>query len=157
MKTIIIGLGNPILTDDSVGIKAARLLKKEIQGKTDFPCDVSELSTGGMRLMDTIAGYEKAIIIDSVMTQSGAPPGTIYTCEPSDIFVTNNSFSSHDTTLTTCLQMGTMLGIPLPTEIKIWAIEVKDVHTFSEHLTEEVQKSVPRVVDEICEFIGIRH
>jgi hydrogenase maturation protease len=155
VKTVIIGLGNPILTDDSVGIRVSRLLKKEIHNNLNNPCEVIELYTGGIRLMDAMIGYDKAIIIDAIVTNSGTQPGTIYTLTPSHLMMTKNSFSSHDTNLVNCLKMGEMLNLHLPSDIKIWAIEADDVNTFSEELTEKVEKSVPKVACEILHDLGI--
>jgi len=67
-----------------------------------------------------------------------------------------NTFSSHDTHLSVCLEMGKMLGLQLPSEIKIWAVEAEDVDTFSENLTENVEKSVPIVVQQIIYELEIK-
>lgn len=45
--------------------------------------------------------------------------------------------------------MGRMIDLQIPSDIKIWAVEVKNTDTFSEDLTEHVRNAVPAVVDEI--------
>jgi len=64
MKTIIVGIGNPILGDDGVGIHVL----KEVQRKISDTKNVffEEAMTGGMNLLDIIIGFEKAILIDAV-------------------------------------------------------------------------------------------
>ena len=146
MKTVIIGLGNPILSDDSVGIKASRLLKQRLQDMQGV--DVMELYAGGLRLMDALAGYKRAIIIDA-MTSGNCRPGTIRSLSLSDCGSARNMTCSHDTSLPTALEMGAMLGCALPAVIKIWGIEVQDVETFGEELTEPVRKAVPIVVRQV--------
>ena len=150
MRTIIIGLGNPILTDDSVGVKVARALKDGFKGEVD----ITELYAGGIRLMDAMTGYERALIIDSVITD-GRVPGGIFHFTPSDLLTTRNTVSTHDMNLPTALEMGRMLGIPLPSEIRIWGIEAGDAETFGEGLTEDVAKAVPVVVEEIRQYLSV--
>ena len=152
MKTIIIGLGNPILSDDSVGIKVSRELRDCLSSYDGI--DVAEAYAGGIRLMDVMVGYEKAIIVDAMVTGNGLP-GTINSLAISDLISTRNIVSTHDTNLATALEMGKMLGLHLPSEIEIWGIEALDVETFSEELTEDVAKAVPIVVEEILHKLGI--
>ena len=148
MKTIIIGLGNPIVSDDSVGIKVSRELRDRLNGRDGI--DIAEAYAGGIRLMDVMVGYEKAIIVDAIVT-GNSMPGTIHSLSISDLVSTRNIVSTHDTNLSTALEMGKMLGLPLPSEIDIWGIEAMDVETFSEELTEDVAKAVPLVVQKIVD------
>jgi hypothetical protein len=71
--TIIIGLGNPIVSDDSVGVCAARRLDKVKEVRE--VADVHEVYAGGLRLLDVLVGYKRAIIIDAM--QTGIQPGTV--------------------------------------------------------------------------------
>ena len=68
MKTIVLGVGNPILSDDGVGIHVANQLKQKIN---DPNIAIDEALTGGMNLLDLILGYDKAIIIDAVKIDNG--------------------------------------------------------------------------------------
>ncbi|HMZ07522.1 MAG TPA: hydrogenase maturation protease, partial [Anaerolineales bacterium] len=64
MKTLIVGLGNPILGDDGVGWKVVEEIKKQTpssQGDVDVIC----LSLGGLALMEHLIGYQRAILVDS--------------------------------------------------------------------------------------------
>jgi len=51
-KTLIIGLGNPILTDDGVGVKVARELEGQINLEAHPELTITEASAGGLRLME---------------------------------------------------------------------------------------------------------
>ena len=77
MKTIILGLGNLLFTDDGAGILIARDLKKRIDQKD---ITIIEDTIGGLDILDKIAGYEKAIIIDAIQTPRGCP-GSVYRLE----------------------------------------------------------------------------
>ena len=145
-KTVIVGLGNPILTDDSDGINIARKLKGFFGNESSV--DVLEVYAGGIRLIDVLEGYERAVIIDAIVTGKEMP-GTIFRLSLSDLPSTRNTLSVHDMDLPTALELGKTLGLCLPHDITIWAIEAGDVETFSENLTEDVEKAVPFVVENI--------
>ena len=55
----MLGLGNPILTDDGVGIYVARAVAERGQQEG---VSFAETSVGGLRLLDVIGGYERIII-----------------------------------------------------------------------------------------------
>ncbi|MBF0465799.1 MAG: hydrogenase maturation protease [Nitrospirae bacterium] len=154
LKTIIIGLGNPILCDDSVGPKAARLIRERLNNDVspERGCvSVSEVYAGGIRLLDKISGYDRAIIIDSIVT--GEAPGTVYRLTPESLPQTRNCGSSHDMTFPMALSMGKMLGMSLPSDIQIWAIEAKDVNSFGEELSGEVEGALPNVINDVLTTI----
>ncbi|MBF0540878.1 MAG: hydrogenase maturation protease [Nitrospirae bacterium] len=145
-KTIIIGLGNPIVSDDGVGIKAVRILSETIK---DDAITFKEIYIGGMQLMEAMVGYDRALIIDAIA--AGGVVGSFYELALSDISRSRNSYSSHDTDLLSAIDLGRMAGLLLPNDIKFWAIEVKDVITFSEGLTEEVQNALPDFIKVIAQ------
>ncbi|MDA8164937.1 MAG: hydrogenase maturation protease [Desulfobacteraceae bacterium] len=144
MKTVVIGLGNPILTDDGVGVKAARLLTARLQEREEV--DVLELHAGGLRLLDGMAGYQRAFLIDATVA-GDCPPGTVRALTLAECGRTRNMACSHDTALLPALAMGDLLGCPLPAEIRIWGVEAADVETFGEELTPPVAAALPEVVE----------
>jgi hydrogenase maturation protease len=143
--TIIIGVGNPVLTDDSVGLKIAGELRAQLKGQSLVR--TAEVHSGGMKLMETMAGYDRAIVIDAMV--SGRRPGTIFTLGPADLPKTRNMHSTHDASLPVALELGRLAGLHVPSEICIWAVEAGDVVTVSEGLTPEVKRAVPRVVKRV--------
>jgi hydrogenase maturation protease len=146
VSVVIIGVGNPLLTDDSVGLQVVGRLAERLK---DCP-DITTLRwhAGGLSLMEAMSGHEKAIIIDAILTQYGNP-GTIYSLTPSDLRQSKNVHSTHDANLAVALELGRMLGLPLPDQVKIWAVEAQDVETFGEALTEQVERAVPSVVGQV--------
>lgn len=118
-KTIVIGLGNPILSDDSVGIKAARALAPLLEGAAHV--QVMELYGGGLRLMEAMAGFEFAIIVDAMVT-GRYTPGTVLEIGLDEIPGTRNLASGHDTGLYEAMQIGRALGLSLPDDVSIIGI-----------------------------------
>jgi hypothetical protein len=49
------------------------------------------------------------------------------------------------------LELGKRLGMHVPGEIRIYAIEIEDNQTFSETCSPSVERAIPRIVKEIAE------
>ena len=147
MKTLVIGLGNPLLTDDGVGILVVRAAETRCQqdGVT-----FAEASVGGLRLLDCLAGYERVIIVDAIQTRDGRP-GDLHRLHPNDLPATTHSGSTHDLSLPGALALGRGVGLALPADraIAIIAIEVEDVLTFGETCTPAVAAAIPRAVEAV--------
>ncbi len=150
-QLLIIGLGNPIVADDAIGIHVARLLQLEFENHPRVT--VTEAYAGGIRLMERMVGYETVIIIDA-MTTGECEPGTIRHLHLNDLMQTRNVTSTHDTPLPLALDLAALTGQRIPDTVLIWGIEASDVTTFTESLTPAVQQSVPKVVHEI--LVSIR-
>lgn len=157
MKTLVLGLGNPILTDDGVGVKVAYAVERALTPKMRENTTVAEASVGGLRLMEMMVGYERAILIDALVRPDGNKPGTIHQMTLDDLHAispTQHSASAHDTTLSTALESGKQMGLALPQEIIIYAIEVENVTEFGEQLTSPVAEAIPKVTAAVLEKIS---
>jgi hydrogenase maturation protease len=150
MKTLILGLGNPIVSDDSVGLRVAEALKGRLADRPDV--EVSEDYWGGLRLMERLIGYERAIVIDAICT--GSPPGTLHRLAPGDIG-TQRSASAHDVNLATALEFGRLSGVSLPANKRIIlvGIEAEDILNFGERCTPAVEAAIPRAVEMVLNIL----
>ena len=144
MKTIILGVGNPILGDDGVGNHIANKLKEKIN---DPNITIDEAMTGGMNLLDLIKGYEKAIIVDAVKSEN-AQTGEIKRIPLSD-FNTMHSCNPHDVSLIEAIKMAEKLGEKnIPREIIIIGVMMKQIPCeFGEKLSEDIAVAVPKAVN----------
>lgn len=147
MKTIVVGLGNPILRDDGVGIHVA-MAAKEAYGGDDV--DFVEASVGGLRLLSVIAGYDRVILVDAIMTPGGRP-GQLYRMGPNEVCASLHADCSHDMSLPAALELGRKMGMRLPTDedFVIIAVEVEEVTTFGETCTPAVEAAIPRAVESV--------
>jgi hydrogenase maturation protease len=141
LKTLVIGLGNPLVRDDSVGLRVVKHLEQLLPAEANV--DVTEDYWGGLRLMERMIGYDRAIVVDAICT--GAPAGTITVLGPHDL-ATQKSASAHDVTLPTALAFGRQAGAHLPPDdaIQLVGIEAEDILTFSEECTPQVAAAIPR-------------
>jgi hydrogenase maturation protease len=155
---LIIGLGNPILGDDGVGWKVADELMHWCATSDNSYQSLVEIETaalGGLSLMERMAGYQGVILIDALET-GRHPPGTVRVFPLNELENPSHghSASTHDTTLMTALETGRSMGIPLPREILVVAIEAIILYDFSESLTEAVAAAVPLATREVKEILA---
>ena len=153
MKTLVLGLGNPLVTDDSVGLRVAAELQRLLADNPDV--EVSEDYWGGLRLMERMVGFDRAIVIDAM--QSGSAPGTIHRLTPGSI-PTQRSASAHDVSLPTALALGRQAGVALPADdqILLVGIEAEDILTFGEECTPAVRAAIPVAVREVLAALNVR-
>jgi hydrogenase maturation protease len=150
MKTLVLGLGNPILSDDGVGIQVAH----EVANQLNNPqVTVAETSAAGLSLLDSIVGYDKVIIIDAIQTKEGNT-GQIYRMGIEDFSLTKHFSSPHQVNLVTALELGKMLNLAMPQEITIFAVEAKDITNFSEKCTPKVEQAIPEVVKMVLQELN---
>jgi hydrogenase maturation protease len=150
MRTLVLGLGNTILTDDGVGIRVALEIKKLCSEP-----DVLEASAAGFRVIDDIVGYEKLILIDSIKT-GNAKPGTLFKFTLEDFEKTFGNTSPHDISLFDALKVAKANDEDLPSEYVIYGIEAKETQVFSEECTPEVEAAIPGIVKRIIEEQKLR-
>lgn len=153
MKTLVLGLGNPILSDDGVGFQVARELKTKLDQQE---VTVEETSLAGLGLLDLLADYDRAIIVDAIQTVGGKA-GQIYRLDLEAFNATLHAASPHDVNFATALELGTQLGLTLPRQIEIFAIEVADASTFSEQCTPDVRQAIPVCVEMIIQELKGDH
>ncbi len=147
VKVLVLGVGNPILSDDGVGIYVARELKKrELAG-----VDVEELAASGLELLDVVLGYDKVIIIDAIQTAEGEP-GELHVLEEQDFEKSIHGSSPHGINIATALALGRRL-VPdqMPKEVVFFAVEVEDLVNVREMLTPKVAKALPGIVERVME------
>jgi hydrogenase maturation protease len=159
MKTLIVGLGNPILGDDGVGWKVAteveRLLPAPSQGVgPGMRVDVDCVSLGGLSLMEHLIGYQRAIVIDAIGTGQH-PIGTAYHFRLDDLYdpTSGHTTAAHDVSLITALKIGRSLDAALPDRIDVVAIESPYVYEFTEELTPPVAAAVPQAVELVMDLL----
>jgi hydrogenase maturation protease len=145
-KTLLLGLGNPILKDDSVGLRVVKDLGRRVSRNE---VHVMESSFANIDLLEIIGPYNRLIIVDSIKTRGGRP-GELYHMGLEDLRSTLHLSYPHDINLATALELGRQLRMDIPKEIQIYAIEVEDNQTFSETCSPLVEEAIPKIVEEIA-------
>lgn len=141
MKTLVLGIGNPILQDDGVGIHVINELRPYIKN-SKVKVDIAY--TGGMNLLDIIRGFDKVILIDAIKNEH-CTTGDVK-CFTLTEAPTIHSSNPHELSLSEALHLAKQLGEHLPKEIVVIGIAVKNTHEFGEHLSKKVAAAVPQAV-----------
>ena len=167
-KTLIIGLGNPILGDDGVGWKVAEQVKQRIESDARYhmpmrplwskivhrvpSAEVDCAALGGLSLMERLVGYQRVILVDSMETGQ-SPEGSVrvFPLEQLSNPSASHSTAVHDTSLMTALEMGRKMGMELPASVTVVAVEAKNVYDFSEELSPAVAAAVSVAVQAVLD------
>jgi hydrogenase maturation protease len=145
MQTLIIGLGNTVLSDDGAGVYVARLLQGRFRS-----ADIAVIETecAGMNLMEMLRGFDRAILVDAILLD-GEDAGTVFRLRADDLLITPRLSSCHDIDIVTALQLGRQLGLHMPDQVTIFAVQGDDMKTLHEGCTPRVEAALEPLADEI--------
>lgn len=145
---VIIGLGSPFLTDDSVGPRVVR----ELASRALAGVRLVESHAGGLLLLEELAGAKRAVIVDALLDATRRPGELVLAGIDAN---SCNAACSHDCNLAQALAIGRAMGLPLPdhADIHLVAIVARDVTSFGECLTPEVAAAVPKACDAVCALL----
>lgn len=139
-KTIVMGIGNPLLQDDRAGLEVVQRI-----ARMNLPVDTEELYTVGFDVMDKLMGYEQAFVVDSCCL--GHKPGTMLQVSIDDIFSSKDLTNSHAVTLGATLKTGyELFSDEMPKELTIILIEIEKIEEFTDVMCPSVEKAVQETV-----------
>jgi hydrogenase maturation protease len=154
-------MGNPILSDDAVGIRLACDLRASLKAapRAPSPTDsdsvpavdfIEDCSVGGLNLLDLVIGYDRLLVFDSIRTP-GEVPGVWHAMTGATFRETMNLGCVHDANFTTAMELGRQMGahLPAPEDVHIFAVEISDNTTFSERMTPELEAAYSDFASEI--------
>lgn len=148
-KTLILGLGNDILSDDGIGPRLVRdLAAMDFIAGTTF----DTASCGGLEILEYIKEYKRVIIIDAIRTSAGSP-GEVYYFKTSDFRETCHLSSLHDINFLTALKLGKQLELDLPEDLHIIAVEILEDMEFSEEFTLPLKNEYPTMLNKVYSLI----
>lgn len=148
VKTLILGLGNPLLGDDAIGLRVSAALRERLAGRADV--DVLDEEAGGLRLMEVMTGYDRAIVVDAAVT--GGAPGSIRCLGPAEV-PTQRTAIAHGIDLPRALELGRVLELPMPYDVRVVAIEAERVLEFSHEMTPAVAAALEPAVETVLELL----
>ena len=144
---LLLGLGNDILTDDAAGLVMVRQLAKDLAGRPEI--EVKETMEMGLALLDFMVGYPAVAIVDSIQT-GRTPPGTLHVVDPAGLKSLTGR-TPHFLGVGETLALGRQLGLAMPAQVRIYAIEVEDPFTLGTELTPALRRAWPTLVAQITE------
>jgi hydrogenase maturation protease len=139
-RTLILGLGNPVVSDDGVGVHVVERLRA---GTLPPGVELEEAGASGLAILDLVVGYDRLVVVDAI--DVGRPAGTVLELDAADLerLSARHMVSPHDADLLTTLRLGRELGLELPTEVACVAVQVADLETLAEECTPAVAAAIP--------------
>ncbi len=144
-STLLLGLGNEILRDDSIGLRLARAARERLADVDSIK--VIETAEMGLSLLDFVAGVDQLVVLDAIQTRQ-APPGFLHEFDGTQMTGLRGA-SPHFTGLGEVLALGRTLGLPMPCRVKILAVEVEDPFTVSTDLSPALSAAFPSLLDRV--------
>jgi hydrogenase maturation protease len=141
MKILVLGLGNDLLADDAIGHLAVAALSPRLAGRAD----VEATALHGLALLDVLAGYDAAVVLDAAVT-GARPVGEVHEIDPATL-ARIESPSPHFAGFPEMLDLAERLELHFPRRLRIIAVEVLDPWTIGGDLTPAVRDALP----ELCE------
>ena len=154
IRTLVIGLGNPLMGDDGFGVAALERLR----GEWDIPPEVELIDGGtwGMNLLPVVESARHLILVDAI--RSGSLPGTLTVLERGELpRYFSLKLSPHQIDLREVLALAELRGL-LPEDLVAIGIEPERME-LELGLSPRVSASLDKVVDlvtERLEWLGHR-
>jgi len=171
--TRVLCLGNELISDDALGIVAARWLCRRLavagtpvppgpsldQAVTVRafelprvgPVEVVETALTGMYLLEAVVGASRLIVVDTVVT-GATDPGTMLELKERDLAGPRGG-SPHYIGLLETLDLARALGLDVPADVVFVAVEAGDYMTVGGEMTAPVRAAVPGVVERAMALI----
>jgi len=148
-NTLILGIGNNILTDDGIGFRLVGDLKKMINNP-DIHYETA--CCGGLEIIEYIKDFKQVVFIDAIRTSEGKP-GDVFYFIPSDFRETLHLSSLHDLSFLTALKLGNTLNLGLPDDLHIIAVEIIEDMEFNEEFTPQLREKYPEILEKVLETV----
>lgn len=141
VSVAVLGLGNPVLCDDAVGLHVAAeveriMFKDPIPGVTVLTC-----TRAGFELIDLLAGFTHALIIDCLEIPNPIP-GRVQCLNLNRLSGSARLVGVHDISVADAFELAATLNIKMPKTVEIYAVEGSDIHTLTEEMTPAVASAV---------------
>ncbi|MGE5361305.1 MAG: hydrogenase maturation protease [Bacteroidales bacterium] len=148
MTVRLLGLGNDLLADDAFGVEVLRQIAPTLPAEVQTATSIAS----GFALIDDLLGADRLIVIDT-MTTGHQVPGNVRRFEASDITPATGQ-SPHYVGMFETLQLGRRLGLHVPAEIVILAVEAGDCLTIGGPMSTEMRAAIPVIEGMIREQLA---
>lgn len=151
MKIALIGLGNPYVGDDSIGIKIVEAIQ------TNYPLSESidvlpDLSLSGIGLVEVFRGYDKVIIVDAILTKNHQV-GEIVVFTPDDLTDTLHTTDFHNMDFFSAVQFAKHLYTDIPEDITLIGIEIEKANEFTYEISNQLKQNYTKIVDQVYSIL----
>jgi hydrogenase maturation protease len=144
-RTLVLGLGNLLLSDDGLGIHAIDRLRKDPRIDSGAHSNVTLLDGGtqGLSLMPHLSGFPRLLVIDAI--DVGAAPGTVVRFEGKALDGLPGKATVHQLGFADLMVAMKLLG-ESPEEVVVLGVQPLSTE-WSVDLTPPVQNALPALLD----------
>ncbi len=142
MHAVILGIGNIILSDEGVGVRAM----EDLARRYHLPEGVAAIDggTSAMELLDDLSDLDLLVVLDTIV--AGQPPGTVIRLAGDEVPVFfRRKLSPHQISLSDVLASLELIG-HLPREVVVIGVQPESLELGLD-LTPVVAAQVARVAD----------
>ncbi len=137
-KILIMGMGNILLSDEGVGVRAVEYIQDQpLPGNVDL----LDGGTGGFTLLPEIMKYDEVILIDA--TLDDRPPGTIRVIRPRFAADFPKAMSTHDIGLKDLIESASIMGKLPPLHLIV--VTIPGFQPMDMDLSPEIKKVLPEI------------
>lgn len=154
-RSVVLGLGNPVLSDDGVGLAVVAALRRLLRHAPIPGVDVLASTRAGFELIDLLRDYRRAILVDCLALPE-PQPGRVRRLGLDDVAGSSRLVNVHELSVGVAFQLAERMGIRMPAEMEILAVEAADTCTIAERLTPAVEAAVDPLARRIYEDLKRR-
>lgn len=148
-KTLVLGIGNPLISDDGIGTIVAQGLQTKLDNDL---CDFKYINISGMNLIDIIQGYKNLVVVDGKMTHEGIP-GDVSFFTIDTYFGMTHLDNYHDVSFRDLITLGRSLDLDIPPNVHIVAIEIVEDTIFSDKLSILLQNYYDSIFEKVLAYV----
>jgi hydrogenase maturation protease len=149
----VLGLGNPVLGDDGVGLHVAAEVERLLREGPVAGVTVFTSTRGGFDLINLLSGFSHAIIIDCLDIPQPVP-GRIRLLDLNSLSGSARLVGVHDISVADAFELAAILGTGMPGTVEIYAVEGGDTQTITEEMTPAVTAAVAPLARMVYERAG---
>jgi hydrogenase maturation protease len=150
-STLILCLGNEVLSDDAFGPTIAQKLEIEPLLRDDV--EVIFAPVAGFALLDLLQHRDRVLVIDSITTETGVP-GALHFFPMGQLTPSRNLTTSHQMSLPTAIELGRRMGYEMPAQIDVLAVEIQDATTLCESMTPRVESAIEPAITQVKHWLA---
>lgn len=153
MRIVVLGLGNSVLADDTVGLKVADRVEALLAAAppaAGAAVEVCRNESGGWDVLDYVEGADALVLVDA-STDATLAPGELRWYDPRTLasFTSGRLRGVHNIDMFTAIDYARRMGTRVPSAIHVLGIGVRDVLTLTEDCTPPVAAAIEPAAVEV--------
>lgn len=150
-RILVLGIGNPLMTDEGAGVRVAEIL----MGRYALPDNVEVIDAGtmGLGIINLFRDRDLVVVVDAV-DNTGHEPGTVVIMTPEQLAPSQVLHSLHDMRFVNVLEAAELTGID-PEAICV-GIQVESMQQWVMELTPAVEAALPAAVAAVIDILADR-